>query len=229
MLFSQIEESREETRRLQEQILRLQQELQWRDGSSGENHMQLPSMEFQTTTTILPLPFLVSNNHPVLSHTTRHLTSLNYIFTSFGLQNVNFANDSDIHSLHAWTAAHRPPSESINDALPTMEEVRAIIQSLVESSKHGPSNLDKIINLSQLGEDCRLVYGPNGLHSSEFAPSRFRCFLTVYLALCMDSAANGEVITTDSRAMACLSTGLRELGSVTAKEDVVSMTYLEDY
>lgn len=184
---------------------------------------------------MLPLPPLFTTNHyPILSRHSRLQALSSLVFISFGLQTYDPADEPDDPDLDL-DQDETPSTRSTNrlaghevftttnfEAIPSLEETCGIIRSLLESAKHGPSNLDKIIEQTQLEEDCRLVYGPNGLLAPEYASNRFRCFITVYLAMCMTAAVNGEDITADARAMACRSVGMKELPSVISREDLVS-------
>lgn len=171
------------------------------------------------------MSFLASNEHPILSRKSRHLCPLNYVFATFGLHDTDCSEAEDGLGLNSPAPTDQWLSGSIDsDLLPGRAEVQHTIQALVESSKHGPSNIDKIISLSQLQEDCGLVYGPGGISAPQLAASRFRCFITVYLAKCMTGAVNAEDISTDPRASSCLSIGLKELAVLTKKSDFVSQS-----
>jgi hypothetical protein len=204
---------------LKRRIASLQRALQIREGAEIEDFYTTPSSGYSSPTWMnLTLPFLAANDHPILFRHKRHLSSLDFVFARLGLKAADFGHGivPSIPSL-----PQPPTSGHVND-LPTGDEARSIIKSLVESAKHGPSNLDKIISLSRLEEDCRLVYGPAGVTSPHYADSRFRCFTTVFLAMCMRAAANGDDVTTDAKAMTCWSFGMSGLPTVTAKEDLVS-------
>lgn len=176
---------------------------------------------------MLPLPLVATNVHPILSRHSRPQTLPGFVLNSFGLQDHDF--DDPVYDLDEDDqSSNRSSNELANDeesnslnALPSREETQTIVRSLLESAKHGPSNLDKILGQTQLEEDCRLVYGPNGLVAPEYAANRFRCFITVYLAMCMAAAVNGEDITADPRASACRTMGMKEMATVTSKEDLV--------
>lgn len=182
---------------------------------------------------VFPLPVFAIDNHPAFAWRPRPQALPGFILTSFGLQDEAFidrSNNPDPDDLPLNTpsnplASHGISASSIFNALPSMKETHGIIQSLLESAKHGPSNLDKIIQKSQLEEDCRLVYGPSGLTAPEYGNSRFRCFITVYLAMCMAAAVSGEDPRADPQAMACRAIGMKELALVTSREDLVSFPW----
>lgn len=214
---------REEAISLRRQIADLQQEARMRDVTTNALPQGVSSQSSSSPLPALPLAFMTSNEHPVMSRSLRHLCPLQYVFTAFDLQDVDCSNSLDHPNLQPWATAHDISSHPNHiDLLPTMEEVRRTIQALAEASKHGPSNLDKIVSLPQLREDCRLVYSPDGLESPQYAGSRFRCFVTVYLAMSMTGAVNAEDVTTSPRALACLAKGFRELPSLIEKPDFVS-------
>lgn len=238
LLYSQVNELRDENITLKKQIAYLERELGLQNETlEGAGHTiyslgvsSPPSGSFSSLPT-LSLPLLASNDHPVLSRHSLPTVPLGFSLAKFGLQAHDFIDEPDTldqegestsSSSNQLVDHHEMSISSILDALPSMEETRGIIKSLLESAKHGPSNLDKIVDLTQLEEDCRLVYGPNGFRSPEFANNRFRCFITVYLALCMAAAVNGEDVKADTRATACRMIGMKELASVTLVEDLVS-------
>ena len=207
---------------------------------SGQHAEYSPRTPLQQSVSSSPLPGLLrplvaTNDHPILFRQSRSLTLPGFVLSKFGLLDYDLPGDGsddldrnlEQDDSSSNTSSYQLAGQGIPDpispgALPSMEETRGIIRSLLESAKHGPSNLDKIIGQAQLEEDCRLVYGPDGLTSPEYAGSRFRCFITVYLAMCMAAAANGEDVTEDTRAMACRAIGMQELVLVTSREDLVS-------
>lgn len=211
---------------LKRKIASLERALQIRDGTI-EEFRTAPSSGYSNPTWMnLTLPFLATNDHPILFRQRRHQSSLNFVFTRLGLKEADFGHGTvDGNHLPSIPSLAQPSTSGHVNDLPTEDEARSIIKSLVESAKHGPSNLDKIISLSRLEEDCRLVYGPGGNTSPNYADSRFRCFTTVFLAMCMTAAANGDDVTTNATAMACWSFGMKGLASVTAKEDLVRRYY----
>lgn len=215
---------RHESSELKRQLAELGQQAQSRHNTVYQTTSHQPLAAHSSLSLGLPSSFLRSNEHPILSRNLRHTCPLQYVFIAFDLQDVDCSDGPERPSLQNWISSHQLSSGSaIIDHLPSMSEVRRTIQSLVEATKHGPSNLDKIISLSQLQEDCRAVHGPGGLDSPQHAASRFRCFVTVYIAMCMTGAADAEDVTANPRALACLSTGLKELTFMTEKEDFVSM------
>ncbi len=175
------------------------------------------------------MPVFAIDNHPAFAWRPRPQAVPAFILTSFGLQDSDFLPETPdelpLNTSHNRISRHGMSTASIFNALPSREETHGIIQSLLESTKHGPSNLDKIIPHAQLEEDCRVVYGPSGLTAPEYGSSRFRCFITVYLAMCMAAAVNGEDPRADPQAMACRAIGMKELPSVTSREDLVSFAY----
>ncbi|KAF2008627.1 hypothetical protein BU24DRAFT_94379 [Aaosphaeria arxii CBS 175.79] len=222
-LMRHVEELRDENRELKNQIAILRRELNSRDGPVRSGDIETSLQQQAPQAIALPLPFLASNDHPILLRYSRHQTLLHFIFVEFGLQEAEFGNQSNDDS--GQTSNHDESSGDINH-LPSMEDTRTMIRALLESAKHGPSNLDKIVGLRQLEEDCHLVYSPGGLTAPEYAGSRFRCFTTLYLAMCMAAAANGDEIDTNNQAIACRTFGLKELASVTSREDLACVEAL---
>ncbi|KEF52351.1 uncharacterized protein A1O9_11591 [Exophiala aquamarina CBS 119918] len=238
---SQNNELRDETARLKKQIACLQRKLGvHNDTLEGGQHIGhspetfLQSSGSSSSLPVWPLALLATNDHPILSQNFRPQSLPGFVLTTFGLRDYNFSDEFDDwdqddgssnRSLNQLIGHEVSTSSSLNE-LPSMEETRSIIRSLLESAKHGPSNLDKIIGQTQLEEDCRLVYGPDGLMALEYANNRFRCFITVYLAMCMAAAVNGEDVTTDARATACRAIGMKELASVTSREDLACVEAL---
>lgn len=220
---SRVEETQEEVIALRRQVANLQQEIRSRDSVVIRASENPSSASFSSLLPGLPLAFLDSNEHPILTRKWHHLCPLSHVFSAFALQSTDFSHAYDHSSEQFWAASHQLlEDERRTGLLPSMAEAERMIRSLVEASKHGPSNLDKIVSLRQLQEDCRLTYGPDGLSAPELAGSRFRCFITVYLAICMSDAANSEDANGDAQARACLATGLAELARVTRQSDFVS-------
>lgn len=237
LLYSQVNELKDETIHLKKQIASLRRQLRLDNGGfDNGQHTETPSEAFSpssvacNTLPVVPLPRLATNIHPILSRQSCAQALPGFVLTSFGIQDYEYADQVDDLDQDEWssnTSSYQPAADALStssdfNALPSMEEARSLIRSLLKSAKHGPSNLDKIIGQTQLEEDCRLVYGPDGLTALEYANNRFRCFITIYLAMCMAAAVNGENITADARANACRTVGMKELASVTSREDLVS-------
>jgi hypothetical protein len=238
-LDSQVNELKDESTQLKKQIASLQRELVLHNnetpegGGTPDPRNSLPtsfSSSVLFSLPVLPLPLLATNDHLILSRKSRPQALPGFVFASFGLLDdhvVGELDDLDQDDGPSKTTANQLPRHQISqsssvDALPSMEEAHSIIRSLLESTKHGPSNLDKILDQTQLDEDIRLVYGLDGFLAPRYANNRFRCFITVYVAMCMAAAVRGVDVTADARAIACRNIGLKELSSITSREDLVS-------
>lgn len=196
----QVEEERSELHTLRRKVAELEKELNerglHRDDAAG------PSIR-----ATLPPLLGRGNRHPILSPASRRFSPYSFLFRDLPLD--------------ATTPLTHPVDDGPYDVsdLPTKTEARDTIRSLLAASQHGPSNLDKIIHTAQLEEDCRQAYRQGSGHNT--SPSRFRCFITVYLALCMAAAARGQDTSGNKAAKACLYFGMKEVSSVLAKEDLV--------
>lgn len=112
--------------------------------------------------------------------------------------------------------------------LPSAETARTLAHSVLQAGKYSPHTLEKIIDKEEIDADFRAAFREDGQISLDPSPSRFRCCMVVYLAMCLEQGVSGVDTTSNQQWAACRRIAMSDLASVVIRDDVVSVAYYDE-
>jgi hypothetical protein len=107
------------------------------------------------------------------------------------------------------------------DLRPTLAEARVLARSVISSPRFSPHTLDKILDADEIEQDLQAVYNQNVRGDVQFAASRFRSFMAIYLSRTFESAISGDNVSHRAQALWCRDMAIKELPHLSLKRNLV--------